>query len=144
MLEELESEALGTASLQIAKILFWQQDFLNYPDSPKPTKAEFSMSLEAAPVQPAILLTIIAETVLKDAIVKLFKSNNVSGYTINQVQGEGSHGQRMGDMAGYNTNIEIKTLVSKDVSDSILRSIKDYQGKHALIVFRQNVETLVD
>jgi hypothetical protein len=102
------------------------------------------MSLEAAPVQPAILLTIIAETVLKDAIVKLFKSNNVSGYTINQVQGEGSHGQRMGDMAGYNTNIEIKTLVSKDVSDSILRSIKDYQGKHALIAFRQNVETLVD
>lgn len=102
------------------------------------------MSLEAAPVQPAILLTIIAETVLKDAIVKLFKSNNVSGYTINQVQGEGSHGQRMGDMAGYNTNIEIKTLVSKDVSDSILRSIKDYQDKHALIAFRQNVETLVD
>ncbi|HEY9892326.1 MAG TPA: hypothetical protein V6D37_11065 [Candidatus Sericytochromatia bacterium] len=102
------------------------------------------MSLEAAPVQPAILLTIIAETVLKDAIVKLFKSNNVSGYTINQVQGEGSHGQRMGDMAGYNTNIEIKTLVSKDISDSILRSIKDYQGKHALIAFRQNVETLVD
>jgi hypothetical protein len=82
--------------------------------------------------------------VLKDAIVKLFKSNNVSGYTINQVQGEGSHGQRMGDMASYNTNIEIKTLVSKDVSDSILRSIKDYQGKHALIVFRQNVETLAD
>ena len=102
------------------------------------------MSLEATPVQPAILLTIIAETVLKDAIVKLFKSNNVSGYTINQVQGEGSHGQRMGDRAGYNTNIEIKTLVSKDVSDSILRSIKDYQCKHALIVFRQNVETLAD
>jgi len=102
------------------------------------------MSLEAAPVQPVILLTIIAETVLKDAIVKLFKSNNVSGYTINQVQGEGSHGQRLGDMAGYNTNIEIKTLVSKDVSDSILRSIKDYQGKHALIAFRQNVETLAD
>jgi hypothetical protein len=60
------------------------------------------------------------------------------------VQGEGSHGQRMGDMAGYNTNIEIKTIVSKDVSDSILRSIKDYKGKHALIAFRQNVETLVD
>jgi hypothetical protein len=102
------------------------------------------MSPETTPVQPAILLTIIAETVLKDAIVKLFKSNSVSGYTINQVQGEGSHGQRFGDMAGYNTNIEIKTIVSKDVSDSILRSIKDYKGKHALIAFRQNVETLVD
>ncbi|MCA1991130.1 MAG: hypothetical protein LDL41_03660 [Coleofasciculus sp. S288] len=102
------------------------------------------MSPEATPVQPAILLTIIAETVLKDAIVNLFKSYSVSGYTINPVQGEGSHGKRLGDIAGYNTNIEIKTLVSLEVSDSILRSIKDYQGKHALIAFRQNVEVLAN
>lgn len=102
------------------------------------------MPPETSPVQPAVLLTIIAETVLKDAIVSLFKSNNVSGYTINQVQGEGSHGKRLGDIAGYNTNIEIKTIVSLEVSDSIFSSIKDYQGKHALIAFRQNVEALVN
>ena len=100
------------------------------------------MSAEATPVQPAILLTIIAETVLKDPLVHLLKSCNVSGYTINQVQGEGSHGKRLGDITGYNTNIEVKTLVSLEVSDTILWSIKDYQGKHALIAFRQNVEAL--
>jgi len=44
---------------------------------------------EATPVQPAVLLTIIGETVLKDRIVQLLKSHSVSGYTINQV-GEGS------------------------------------------------------
>lgn len=102
------------------------------------------MPSETSPVQPAVLLTIIAETVLKDAIVDLFKSNNVSGYTVNQVQGEGSHGKRLGDIAGYNTNIEIKTIVSLEVSDSIFWSIKDHQGKHALIAFRQNVEALVN
>lgn len=102
------------------------------------------MSREATPVQPAVLLTIIAETVLKDPIVNMFKSYSVSGYTINQVQGEGSHGKRLGDMEGYNTNIEIKTIVSLEISDSIFWSIKDYQGKHGLIAFRQNVETLVD
>jgi len=48
------------------------------------------MSPEATPVQPAVLLTIIGETVLKDRIVQLLKSHSVSGYTINQVQGEGS------------------------------------------------------
>lgn len=100
------------------------------------------MPPETSPVQPAVLLTIIAETVLKDAIVNLFKTNNVSGYTVNQVQGEGSHGKRFGDVAGYNTNIEIKTIVSREVSDSIFWSIKDYQGKHALMAFRQNVEAL--
>lgn len=102
------------------------------------------MSSEAPPVKSAILLTIIAETVLKDAIVQLFKSYSVSGYTVNQVQGEGSHGRRLGDMAGYNTNIEIKAIVSQEISDVILLSVKDYQGKQALMVFRQNVEVLAD
>ena len=102
------------------------------------------MSRENPPVQSAVLLTIIAETVLKDAILRLFKTLNVNGYTINQVQGSGSHGQRLGDMAGYNTNIEIKVIVSQDVSNAILWSIKDYEGKQALMAFRQNVEVLVD
>ncbi|MFN6568474.1 hypothetical protein A6770_17405 [Nostoc minutum NIES-26] len=92
------------------------------------------------PVQPAVLITIIGETVLKERIIKLLKSHNVSGYTISQVQGEGGHGRRLADMAGYNTNIEIKTIVSLEVSDAIFWALKDEQGKHALIAFRHNVE----
>lgn len=103
---------------------------------------EFPISPEANLVKPAILLTIIGETVLKDAIINLLKSYDVSGYTITQVQGEGSHGRRMGDMAGYNTNLEIKTILSLEVSDAILQSIKEYHGKHALIAFRCHVEAL--
>ncbi len=103
---------------------------------------EFPIAPEADLVKPAILLTIIGETVLKDAIINLLKSYDVSGYTITQVQGEGSHGKRMGDMAGYNTNLEIKTILSLEVSDAILQSIKEYQGKHALIAFRSHVEAL--
>ncbi|NMG20625.1 hypothetical protein DP116_14625 [Brasilonema bromeliae SPC951] len=91
-------------------------------------------------VEPAVLITIIGETVLKDRIVKLLKSHSVSGYTISQVQGEGGHGRRLADLAGYNTNIEIKTIVSPEVSDTIFWALKEEQGKHALIVFRYNVE----
>lgn len=93
-----------------------------------------------SPVQPAVLITIIGETVLKDRIVKLLKNHNVSGYTINQVQGEGGHGKRLGDMAGYNTNIEIKTIVSLKVSDAIFSALKEEHGNHALIAFRHDVE----
>ena len=100
------------------------------------------MSPESAPVQPAVLLTVIGESVLKDRIVQLLKSHSVSGYTITQVQGEGGHGRRLGDIAGYNTNVEIKTLVSLEVSEAILYAMKEYQGNHALIAFRQNVEAL--
>lgn len=100
------------------------------------------MFTEATPINSAVLITIIGETVLKDRIVELLKSHSVSGYTVNQVQGEGGHGRRLGDMAGYNTNIEIKTIVSPELSDSIFFSLKDYQGNHGLIAFRQNVEAL--
>jgi hypothetical protein len=92
------------------------------------------------PIQPAVLITIIGETVLKERIVKLLKSHSVSGYTISQVQGEGGHGKRLADIAGYNTNIEIKTLVSLEVSNAIFGALKEVQGKHALIAFRHNVE----
>jgi nitrogen regulatory protein PII len=98
------------------------------------------MTNSTFPVQPAVLIVIIGETVLKERIVKLLKSHNVSGYTISQVQGEGGHGRRLADMAGYNTNIEIKTLVSLEVSDAIFWALKEEQGKHALIAFRYNVE----
>ncbi|MFN6562886.1 MAG: P-II family nitrogen regulator [Nostoc sp. ChiSLP01] len=98
------------------------------------------MTNSAFPVKPAVLITIIGETVLKDRIVKLLKSHDVSGYTINQVQGEGGHGRRLSDLAGYNTNIEIKTIVSLEVSDAIFWALKQEQGKHALIAFRHNVE----
>lgn len=100
------------------------------------------MSPEATPFQPAVLLTIIGESVLKDRIVELLKSYGVSGYTLNQVQGEGGHGRRLGDMVGYNTNIEIKTVVSLEVSTALLLVLKEHQSKHAFIAFRQSVEAL--
>jgi len=99
---------------------------------------------EATPVKPAVLLTIISETVLRDRIVKLLKQQGITGYTINQVQGEGSHGKRMGDIPGYNTNFELKTIVSPEISDVILPLLKEQKGNHALIAYRQDVEALID
>ena len=105
---------------------------------------ELCMSTEGAPVKPAVLLTIITESVLLDRLVKLLKSNNVTGYTVCPVQGEGGHGKRMGDIAGYNTNIEVKTLVALEASDDILRGLTEIRSDRALIAFRQNVEALSD
>jgi nitrogen regulatory protein PII len=102
------------------------------------------MSAEATPIKPAVLITIIGEFVLKERIVKLLKSKGVTGYTISEVKGEGGHGRRMGDIAGYNTNIEIKTLVAPEVSDDILQTLAENRNGHALIAYRHNVEALGD
>lgn len=100
------------------------------------------MSNSSLPIKPAMLVVIIGETVLQDRIIKLLKELGVNGYTLSQAQGSGRHGSRKGDMSGYNTNIEIKTVVSQEVSEAIFSGLTEYQSNHALIAFRQNVEAL--
>jgi nitrogen regulatory protein PII len=100
------------------------------------------MSLSSLPTKSAVLVVIIGETFLQDRIVKLLQDLGVTGYTLSQAQGAGRHGNRKGDMVGYNTNIEIKTVVSQEVSEAIFSGLTEYQSNHALIAFRQNVEAL--
>jgi hypothetical protein len=100
------------------------------------------MSSSSLPIKPAVLVVIIGETVLQDRIIKLLQDLGVIGYTLSQAQGAGRHGSRKGDLVGYNTNIEIKTVVSQTVSESIFSGLAEYQSNHALIAFRQNVEAL--
>ena len=84
-----------------------------------------------------ILVPIICETVLQDRLIKLLQTSNVSGYTIIPAQGAGGHGRRMGDMAGYNTNIEVKTIVTDETSKQLLEDLKEFTQNHALIAFRR-------
>lgn len=90
------------------------------------------------------LVTIIGESVLQDRLIQLLTKLGVSGYTITPSQGAGSHGRRMGDIAGYNTNIEIKTILPSTASDELMEGLKPFQANHALIAFRQTVEGLFD
>ena len=90
------------------------------------------------------LVTIICETVLQNRLIHLLTNLEVSGYTITPAQGAGSHGRRMGDIAGYNTNIELKTIVTPETSKQLLEDLKSLQSDHALIAFRQTVDGLFD
>lgn len=91
-----------------------------------------------------ILVTIIGEAVLQNRLVNLLQTIGVSGYTIIPAQGAGSHGKRMGDVAGYNTNVEIKSIVTLDESEQLFEKLEQFQTTHALIAFRQKVEGCFD
>ena len=91
-----------------------------------------------------VLVTVVCEAVLQDRLIQLLITLGVSGYTIVPVQGAGSHGKRTGDMAGYNTNIEVKTIVTPEVSDRLLEKLQQFPETYALIAFRENVEGLFD
>jgi hypothetical protein len=47
-------------------------------------------------------------------------------------------------MAGYNTNIEVKTIVTPEVSDQLFEKLQQFPETYALIAFRENVEGLFD
>jgi hypothetical protein len=98
----------------------------------------------SSPLSQGMLVTIVGEAVLQDRLVKLLTDLNVSGYTIIPAKGAGSHGRRMGDIAGYNTNIEVKTIVSSEVSDQIFEALRPLQDTYAVIAFRQTAEGLFD
>lgn len=102
------------------------------------------LEVHMATLTKGILVTIIGEAVLQERLIHLFTQLNVSGYTLIPAKGAGSHGKRMGDVAGYNTNIEIKTIVNSTTSDQLLEAVRPFQAKHALIAFRQEVEGLFD
>lgn len=91
-----------------------------------------------------VLITIIGESVLQDRLIQLLAGHHVSGYTITPVQGMGSTGKRMSDMEGYNTNIEIKTIVPLAISTKLIEDLKPLKSTHALIAFRQPVDGLFD
>lgn len=95
-------------------------------------------------INQGILVTVICEAVLQHRIVQLLDTVGASGYTIIPAQGAGSYGQRMGDIEGFNTNIQVKTIVSLEASDQILEDLQQYRESHALIAFRQQVDGLFD
>jgi hypothetical protein len=50
----------------------------------------------------------------------------------------------MSDIVGYNTNIEIKTIVTKEVSENILQALAETRDGHALIAYRHEVDALIE
>lgn len=107
-------------------------------------------------VQPAVLVTIICETVLKDSIVGLLKNLKVKGYTVTEAQGEGRY-EVLPELKGdgedeekplgaslVETQVEVRVLVSKDLSNVILHVLKEQQKNFAIMAYRQTVEALAN
>jgi nitrogen regulatory protein PII len=105
-------------------------------------------------VQPAVLVTIICETVLRDSVVGLLKNLKVKGYTVTEAKGEGRY-EALPDASidseiaeatlvasVIETQVEVRALVSKDLSNVILHALKEQQKNFAIMAYRQTVEAL--
>lgn len=120
--------------------------------------------------QPAVLVTILTESVLKASIEKLLKNLKVYGYSISEIPGSTKRVQSFGSTAKMQTdkaqteipdgtpevaaeaqmenyvvtNLEVRAVVSPEVSNVILVALREQQREFAVLAYRQKVEALID
>lgn len=90
---------------------------------------------------PLCLLTVIAESVLKERLVHDLRSAGARGYTLTDAEGEGSRQRRVGEIFG--ANIRIETIVSPEVADRLLQLIStEYFERFAVIAYLSTVSVI--
>ncbi|PIQ62683.1 MAG: transcriptional regulator [Bacteroidetes bacterium CG12_big_fil_rev_8_21_14_0_65_60_17] len=85
------------------------------------------------------LVTIIAERILEDRLIREVVGLGAKGYTITDARGQGSRGVRANEWEGPDIRMEL--LVSAEVADRIMAHVADtYFEYYALIAFVQDAD----
>lgn len=86
-------------------------------------------------------VTIIAESVLEERLLRDVKQLGSRGYTVHEVRGEGSRGMRTSELGGK--NIQIDVIVGDHVADRLLEHLaQHYFEYYALVAYVVNVEVV--
>lgn len=78
------------------------------------------------------LLTIVAEAILEDHVVRDLYSVGVTGHTASSARGTGSRGLRSG--AGGEGNVRIEVLCRPDIADAALELLAARYFEHYAVV----------
>lgn len=86
-------------------------------------------------------VTIVAEALLEERLIRELRALGARGVTIAAVRGEGSRGVRAGDLEG--SNVRLESIVSREVGDAILARIAErYFDDYAVIAWVDDVEVV--
>ena len=97
--------------------------------------------VEHLELHPLKLITIVAETVLKERITRRLLEWGATGFTVTQTNGRGSRGIRTGDVPGEGVRIEV--LVTRPVAIRILEEVSErYFADYAVIAWVSEVEVV--
>ena len=92
-------------------------------------------------LHPLKLVTIVAEEILKDRLVKKVQELGATGASYHRTQGVGSRSARHNDMFGE--NVQMKIVCEADVAEAILRYISEtYFENYAIVAWVTDVEVM--
>lgn len=84
------------------------------------------------------LVTVIAEAVVSDKIVREIDACGAKGHTSTPVEGQGSRGVRASEWEGKNVKTEV--IADEQTADKILTLLAEhYFANYAVIAYVQNV-----
>lgn len=86
-------------------------------------------------------LTIIAEAVLEDRLLREMRELGARGYTLSEVRGEGTRGIRAAEWEGK--SIKVEMLISPEAADRILEHVaKEYFPHYAVVAYVLDVQVI--
>lgn len=107
--------------------------------------------------QPAVLVTILTDSALQSSLEKLLKNLKVYGYSVQSHAGAVKRVRPLGQLTpqadvateteveNYDlANVEIRAVVSPELSNVILFALKEQQRQFPILVYRQKVEALIE
>jgi hypothetical protein len=90
---------------------------------------------------PLCLLTVVTESLLKEAIIDLLRRHGATGHTITRAEGEGSRGVRARDWEG--PNLKFECLLPREAADEALEEIgRRYFENYAVVAWLAEVSVL--
>jgi nitrogen regulatory protein PII len=86
-------------------------------------------------------VTIVAEALLEERLLRAIRERGARGFTLAEVRGEGSRGVRASDWEGKNVRIE--TLVPAEAAERILAHVAEAYFPHfAVVAWVEDVEVV--
>ena len=90
---------------------------------------------------PMTLLTLVAESILKDRLIHEIRNAGAKGFTITDVSGEGSRQRRVSELLGDNVKIEV--IAKREVADKVLEVLqKEYFSRYAVIAYMSEIQVV--
>lgn len=88
------------------------------------------------------LVTIVCEDYAKAAVKKLLREAGAHGYTLFEVEGDGSRGERPADIREF-ANIQIEVIVQPQVASVLMERLeREFFPRYGMIAFESDVRVL--